>query len=122
MVSTGSLGGEGGSRVGEEDGGTSRALCCGSQREKVEQLRLQQEVLDVSSIGGVPSIPPIVVSGAETVVEGRVGTTDGHVKRGTETSFKRIDVSVLGLKGLRFGLNLLELRETQGPVKELREP
>ena len=122
MVSTGSLGGEGGSRVGEEDGGTSRALCCGSQREKVEQLRLQQEVLDVSSIGGVPSIPPVVVFGAKTVMEGRVGTADGHVKRGTETSFKRIDVSVLGLKGLRFGLNLLELRETQGPVKELGEP
>ena len=122
VVPVGSLDGEGDSRVGEEDGGTSCAFCCGSQREKVEQLRMQQGVLDVSSIGGVLSIPPTVVFGAETVVEGRVGTTDGHVKGGRETSFKRTDVSVLGLKGLRFGLNVLELGETQGPLKELGEP
>ena len=76
----GSFNGEGGSREGEEDGGTSRVLCCGSQREKVEQLRLQQGVLDVSSFGGVPSFPLAVISDAGTAVEGRVGTVDGRVK------------------------------------------
>ena len=41
MVPVGSMCGEGGLRVGEDGGGTSRAVCCGSKREKVEQLRLQ---------------------------------------------------------------------------------
>ena len=36
VVPAGSFGREGGSREGEEDGGTSCVLCCGSQREKVE--------------------------------------------------------------------------------------
>ena len=64
-------GGGGGSREGEEVGGTSCVLCCGSQREKVEQLRLQQGVLDVSSSESVPSFPPVVISDVGTAVEGR---------------------------------------------------
>ena len=40
VVPAGSFYGEGNLRVGEEIGGTSRATCYGSQREKVEQLRL----------------------------------------------------------------------------------
>ena len=120
VVSAGSLGGEGGSREGEEDGGTSCAVCYGSQREKVEQLRLQQGVQNVSTTGGVLSTPPVVAFGAGTVVEGRVGTSDGPVKGGRETSFKRSDVSLLGPKSLCIGPNVLEHGEVQGPLSEIQ--
>ncbi|RVW54430.1 hypothetical protein CK203_068461 [Vitis vinifera] len=71
VVSAGGFGGEDGSRKGEDDGGTSHALHYGSQKEKVEQVRLQQGVLDVSSSGGVPSFFHVVAFDAGTVAEGR---------------------------------------------------
>ena len=63
VVLAGRICGEDSPRVGEEDGGTSRAVCCGSQREKVEQLSLQLGVQDVSSVGGNPPTLPVEVSG-----------------------------------------------------------
>lgn len=41
MLSAGIIYGEGGPRVGEEDDGISRVVCCGSQIEKVKQMSLQ---------------------------------------------------------------------------------
>ncbi|RVW80826.1 hypothetical protein CK203_047812 [Vitis vinifera] len=80
VVSAGSLSGEGGSRGGEEDGG--------SQREKVEQWRVQQGRLDVSSNGVVPPSPPVVISDAGTAVEGRVGSADGRVKGDKQSAWE----------------------------------
>ena len=88
VVSAGSLSGEGGSRGGEEDGG--------SQREKVEQWRVQQGRLDVSSNGVVPPSPPVVISDAGTAVEGRVGSADGRVKGDKQSACNTLDGSVFG--------------------------
>ena len=63
VVLAGRICGEDSPRVGEEDGGTSRAVCCGSQREKVEQLSLQLGVQDVSFVEGNPPTLPVEVSG-----------------------------------------------------------
>ncbi|RVW41828.1 hypothetical protein CK203_108406 [Vitis vinifera] len=78
----GSLCGEGGLRVGEDGGGTSRAVCCGSKREKVEQLRLQLGVQDMSLAGGNPPTLPVEVFDVETDVRGRVGVSVGLVDLG----------------------------------------
>lgn len=48
----------------------------------MEQLGLQQGVQVVSTTGSVFSTPPVVVSGVGTIVEGRVGTSNGAVKIG----------------------------------------
>ena len=88
VVSAGSLNEEGGSRGGEEDGG--------SQREKVEQWRVQQGRLDMSSTGGVPPSPPVVISDAGTAVEGRVGLADGRVKGDKQSACNTLDGSVFG--------------------------
>ncbi|RVW56446.1 hypothetical protein CK203_072540 [Vitis vinifera] len=61
VVPAGSFSGEGSSRVGEEAGGTVRELSRGSQREKVEQLRLQQGESAVSACGGVSTLCPAVL-------------------------------------------------------------
>lgn len=55
--------------------------------EKVEQLGLQQGVQVVSTTGSVLSTPPVVVSGAGTIVKGRVGTSNGAVKMGQGNFF-----------------------------------
>ena len=76
LVHTGGADGklqEGSSREGENDGGTAHDLSRGSQREKVEQLRLQQGELNVSASGGDPSFCPAVFYETRTAVEGRVG-------------------------------------------------
>ena len=52
VVPAGSFSGKGRPRVGEENGGSQCVVCCGSQREKVEQLRWQMGVQDVSHAGG----------------------------------------------------------------------
>ena len=75
----------------------------------------------MSSSGGVPSFPPIVISKAGIVVEGRVGIVNGRVKGGKEFSFKRMHDSVFGPKGPCFGPNGLVNWVTQGPFKESGE-
>ncbi|WJZ80732.1 hypothetical protein VitviT2T_000628 [Vitis vinifera] len=85
VVPAGSLSGEGGVRGGEDDGG--------SQREKVEQGRVQQGWLDVSPSGDVP---PVVISVAGTAVEGRVGSADGRVKGDMQAACNMLDGSVFG--------------------------
>ena len=67
--------GEGGSREGEEAGGSSRVACCGSQREKVEQLNLQLGVDVMSSVGGNPTTLPAEVFVVETEERFRVGNS-----------------------------------------------
>ena len=122
VVQAEGFGGEDGPRKGEDDGGTSHALHYGSQREKVEQVRLQQGVLDVSSSGSVPSFFHAVASDAGTVAEGRVGTGDGRVNGGKELSFKRMEDSAFGPKDPGFGPSRLVKGVSQGPLKENGEP
>ncbi|WJZ82789.1 hypothetical protein VitviT2T_002517 [Vitis vinifera] len=122
VVPAGGFGGEDGSREGEADGGTSRALHYGSQREKVEQVRLQQGVLDVSSFGGVTSFFHAVASDAGTIAEGRVGTGDGCENGGKELSFKRMEDSIFGPKDPGFGPSRLVKGVPLGPLKESGEP
>ncbi|RVW65755.1 LINE-1 retrotransposable element ORF2 protein [Vitis vinifera] len=76
VVPAGSFSGEGSLRVGEEAGGTVRELSRGSQREKVEQLRLQQGESVVSAGGGVSDLCPAVLYEAGDEVEGRVGSAE----------------------------------------------
>ena len=110
VVSAGSLSGEGGSRGGEEDGG--------SQREKVEQWRVQQGRLDVSSNGVVPPSPPVVISDAGTAVEGRVGSADGRVKGDKQSACNTLDGSVFGPNS---GPNASVIGVFQGPSFERGE-
>ena len=111
MVPAGSLCGEGGLRVGEDGGGTSRAVCCGSKREKVEQLRLQLGVQDMSLAGGNPPTLPVEVFDVETDVRGRVGVSVGLVRGGMESLFNSPVDLFLGPEGLCCGPNGLELGE-----------
>ena len=67
MVPAGSSSWKDGLRVGEEAAGSHRVACCGSQRKKVEQLRLQAEVQDVARDRGKPPIPSDEASAEETV-------------------------------------------------------
>ncbi|RVW53836.1 Trafficking protein particle complex II-specific subunit 120-like [Vitis vinifera] len=106
VVPAGSFSGEGSSRVGEEAGGTVRELSRGSQREKVEQLRLQQGESAVSACGGVSTLCPAVLYVAGDEVEGRVGSADGQGSfKGTQEDLGcdlRPNVSY-GEKGEGFG-------------------
>ena len=67
VVPTGSSSGKGRLRVGEEAAGSHWVACCGSQRKRVEQLRLQAEVQDVALDGEKPPIPSDEASAEETV-------------------------------------------------------
>ncbi|RVW23507.1 hypothetical protein CK203_090737 [Vitis vinifera] len=96
VVPAGSFSEEGSSREGEEVGGTDRDLSRGSQREKVEQLRLQQGESDVSACGGDPTLCPAVFYEAGDAVEGRVGSADGRVREGNVISLNKLDNPALG--------------------------
>ena len=96
VVPAGSFSGEGSSRVGEEAGGTVRELSRGSQREKVEQLRLQQGESAVSACGGVSTLCPAVLYVAGDEVEGRVGSADGQVREGDGFFLNKLESPALG--------------------------
>ena len=128
VVSAGSFNEKGSSREGEEVGGTDRDLSHGSQREKVEQLRLQQGESDVSTCGGDPTLCPAVFYEAGDAVEGRVGSADGRVREGDVISLNKLDSPALRpsigpngpVNGVILGLSQLS-GERQGPFKETQE-
>ena len=104
VVLEGRICGEGGSRVGEEDGGISRVACCGSQRKKVEQLNLQLGVQDVSSVRGNAPTLPVEASIVEIEVRGRVGTSFGLGRGGRKPSLNSPSDLGLGSGGFFVGL------------------
>ncbi|KAJ9707678.1 hypothetical protein PVL29_002633 [Vitis rotundifolia] len=81
VVPTGSFSWKGSPRVGEEFDGSQSVVCYGSQREKVEQLRSQMGVQDVSHVGGNPPTLSVEVSGEETDERGWVGGSVVLVER-----------------------------------------
>ncbi|RVW37272.1 hypothetical protein CK203_088147 [Vitis vinifera] len=128
VVPAGSFSGESSSREGEEVGGTVRDLSRGSQREKVEQLRLQQGESVVSACGGDSTLCPAVLYEAGDAVEGRVGSADGQVREGDGFFLNKLESPALGpsigpkrpAHGVSLGLPQLSgLR--QGPFKETQE-
>ncbi|KAL6331568.1 hypothetical protein AAG906_011508 [Vitis piasezkii] len=107
VVPAGSFSGKGGPRVGEENGGSQCVVCCGSQREKVEQLRSQMGVQDVSHAGGNPPTLSVEVSGEETDERARVGGSVDLVGGGREPSSNSLNVLGFGSEGLCCGPNVL---------------
>ncbi|RVX04946.1 putative ribonuclease H protein [Vitis vinifera] len=105
VVPVGCFSGEGSSREGEETGGTVCDLSCGSQREKVEQLRLQQGESAVSACGGDSTLCPAVFYEGGDAVEGRVGSADGRAEGG--------DLNGKESRVLELGHNSQEWRKVQ---------
>ena len=96
---TGSSSGKGGLRVGEEAVGSHWVACCGSQREKVEQLRLQSEVQDVALAGGKPPTLSGEASAEETDERRWAGGPVDLVREGRESSPNSLDKLGCGLAG-----------------------
>ena len=119
VVPVGSSSRKDGQRVGEEVDGSHRVACCGSQREKVEYLRMQLEVQDVALAGGKPPILSVEVSAEETDERGWVGGLADLVGGGRESSSNSMDVLGCGPEGLcsgpRCGPLALIFGEAQGP-------
>ena len=99
VVPTGSSSRKGGLRVGEEAAGSHRVAYCGSQRKRVEQLRLQAEVQDVALHGGKPPMPSDEVSAEETVERRWAGSPADLVGGGRESSPISLDDFGCGLAG-----------------------
>ena len=126
VVPAESSSGKDGLRVGEEVDGSHCVACCGSQREKVEYLRMQSEVQDVALAGGKPPILSVEVSVEETNERGWVGGSADLVGGGRESSSNNMDVLGCGPEGLcsgpRCGPLALIFEEAQGRCHVSRDP
>lgn len=99
VVPAGSCSGKGGVRTGEEDAGSNRVACCGSQRKGVEQLGVQVEVQDVARNGGNPLFHSNEADAEGTVERRWVDGSAVLVGGGRESPPIGMDINGSGLAG-----------------------
>ncbi|RVW29093.1 hypothetical protein CK203_112343 [Vitis vinifera] len=103
----------------EEAAGSHWVACCGSQRKRVEQLRLQAEVQDVALTGGKPPMLSGEAFAEETVERRWAGGPIDLVGGDRESSPISLDKFGCGLagpcNGPSCGPSALSCGEAQGP-------
>ena len=106
-------------RGSEEAAGSHWVACCGSQRKRVEQLRLQAEVQDVALTGGKPPMLSGEAFAEETVERRWAGGPIDLVGGDRESSPISLDKFGCGLagpcNGPSCGPSALSCGEAQGP-------